>query len=105
MCTRIVRQFMDALREKLRPLWTQSYGVNFKPFKNLVGYPRQCTRYGDMLREHPTKGDISSTFLRRVHVASSQLAACRSQTRELQVSCRRPLQVRSSVIMLNVTDK
>ena len=32
MCTRIVRQFTDELREKLRPLWTQSYGEISKPF-------------------------------------------------------------------------
>ena len=32
----------------------RSYGEIFKLFKNLVGSPRQCTRYGDMLREQPT---------------------------------------------------
>ena len=58
-----------SVREKLRPFWTPGCGEIFKPFKNLVGSPRQCTRYGDMLREQPTLGDISAIFLR--HVASS----------------------------------
>ena len=65
-CTTICGWVTVSLREKLRLLWTLSCGEIFKPFKNPVGSPRQCTRYGDMLREQPTWGDISSTFLRQV---------------------------------------
>ena len=57
-CTTIYWWVTRSVREKLRPLWTPSC----KPFKNLVGSPRQCTRYGDMLREHPAWGDIFRLF-------------------------------------------
>ena len=53
-CKPVYERVMRSVREKLRPLWTPSCGEIFKPFKNLVGSPRHCTRYGDMLREQPT---------------------------------------------------
>ena len=53
-CTTIYGCVMRSVREKFCPLWTPSCGEIFKPFKNLVGSPRQCRRYGDMLREQPT---------------------------------------------------
>ena len=53
-CTTVYGWVTRSVREKLRTLWTPSCGEIFKPFKNLVGSPRQCTRYDDMLREQPT---------------------------------------------------
>ena len=53
-CTTIYRCVTRSVREKLCPLWTPTCGEIFKPFKNLVGSPRQCTRYGVMLREEAT---------------------------------------------------
>ena len=53
-CATIYGWVTRSVREKLRPLWTPSCGEIFKLFKNLVGCPRQCTRYGNMLREQLT---------------------------------------------------
>ena len=55
--TKCVRQLFDNLRmsyEKSSAHSGRSYGEIFKPFKNLVGSPRQSTRYGDMLGEQST---------------------------------------------------
>ena len=57
-CTTIYGWVTRSVREKLRQVWAASCGEIFQPFENLVGSFRQCTRYGDMLREQPAWGDI-----------------------------------------------
>ena len=65
MCTRAVRQSTGELRDQYAKssahFGRRVVGEIFKPFKNHVGSLRQCTGYGDMLREQPTWSDISST--------------------------------------------
>ena len=60
LCRRTVRQSTDELRDRYEKSSAHFgrrvvCGEFFKPsIKNLVGSPRQCTRYRDMLREQPT---------------------------------------------------